>query len=1083
MPNPGVTEQHSNPQVVRLTASELGALLEQAAREQWTELALVGSTVSIPAPTEDWSRTWAWTLTRYDRVHQLAEDCGDLAERVAALKGLGSASLVELGLGDDGARCLQNLTSLTSLDLSANNIGPVGARYLQNLTSLTSLDLFRNNIGPDGARYLQNLTSLTSLDLSANNIGPDGARYLQNLTSLTSLHLFRSNIGPDGARHLQNLTSLAYLDLGSNNVGPDGARYLQNLTSLAYLDLRANNIGPDGARSLQNLTSLAYLDLRANNIGPDGVRCLQNLTSLAYLDLDANNIGDDGAQYLQALTSLAYLDLTGNNIGDDGVRYLAKLTSLESLNLSNTRVTSVAPFRALLAAGLDASLDGFGTGLLLHECPLVEPAPEIVAQGRDAVLNYFRELEAQGTARLFEAKMLIIGKGGAGKTSLLRRLYFPESGLPSVEETTRGIDIHAQSFTPAGGESFRLNVWDFGGQQIYHATNQFFLTKNSLYVLVDDTKEDAKSAHDDGFKSWLELVEVFGDSSPTLIFQNEKGGRSKTIDQAGIKGRFPNVKDVHRGNLAEQGSTDALKRSIEHHVQQLPHIGETLPAQWVEIRTALQELARQQPFISQQQYFDLYAEHLSFDRDKALHLSRFLHDLGVFLHFQGDRRLRDMVVLQNEWATEAVFRVLDDEEVKAQGGRFYVADCDRIWRGCDWQDKQMQLLSLMEKFELCYPVRDSDPEQWLLPQLLPPSLPEGLDEGQQAADLVRQYRYEFLPRGIVNRLMVRMHRFVERPELAWAAGVLFERGASSVLVQVAANGREIHLRARGPEKKELLTVIAGDLEALHQSFQGLEGKVDAWVPCCCSSCVGSTSPHLFAESGLRYRRDKGKHQIECGLSFEDVSVLTLLDGLEAYQLPAWATEREPDVSSNPPANHEPEAPPLRTVTIFLASSSELANDRDAFDLYFRQQNDHLKEEGVYLKIIRWETFLDAMSASRLQDEYNRAVRDSDIFVSLFATKAGKFTREEFQVALESLETTGTKPIIYTYFKNAKVSASGADREALQSLWEFQDKLERRGHYKTDYDDAEHLKRHFRDQLDELRRGGRLGTTSSGVRGE
>ena len=55
----------------------------------------------------------------------------------------------------------------------------------------------------------------------------------------------------------------------------------------------------------------------------------------------------------------------------------------------------------------------------------------------------------------------------------------------------------------------------------------------------------------------------------------------------------------------------------------------------------------------------------------------------------------------------------------------------------------------------------------------------------------------------------------------------------------------------------------------------------------------------------------------------------------------------------------------RTIRIFLASSSELRDDRDAFDLYFRQRNDFLLEGGTYLQIVRWENFLDAMSATRL----------------------------------------------------------------------------------------------------------------------
>jgi hypothetical protein len=226
-------------------------------------------------------------------------------------------------------------------------------------------------------------------------------------------------------------------------------------------------------------------------------------------------------------------------------------------------------------------------------------------------------------------------------------------------------------------------------------------------------------------------------------------------------------------------------------------------------------------------------------------------------------------------------------------------------------------------------------------------------------------------------------------------------------------------------------------------------------------CAGSTEPHLFAQSDLARRREKGRLEIECAISFEGVSVLMLLDGLDLTRMPSWAVSAEP-----PPA--EPDrsstSAPSRTIKIFLASSSELRQDRDEFELYFRQLNDDLGERGIYLKITRWENFLDAMSATRLQDEYNQAVRDSDVVVCLIATQAGGYTREEFRVALKAFRETG-RPRIFTYFK--QVQTSGDDREGLQSLWEFQDEVREAGHFPTSYKSAEHLTRDFGDQLRRL----------------
>ena len=111
--------------------------------------------------------------------------------------------------------------------------------------------------------------------------------------------------------------------------------------------------------------------------------------------------------------------------------------------------------------------------------------------------------------------------------------------------------------------------------------------------------------------------------------------------------------------------------------------------------------------------------------------------------------------------------------------------------------------------------------------------------------------------------------------------------------------------------------------------------------------------------------------------------------------------------------------------------------------------------------------MDALSPTRLQDEYNEAIRGCDVFVSLFSTQAGQYTTEEFDVARESFLANG-KPWVCTFFKETAVSTSNADRAALQSLWAFQDKLKALGHFWTNYEGIEHLKRQFLGQLEKLK---------------
>ena len=60
-----------------------------------------------------------------------------------------------------------------------------------------------------------------------------------------------------------------------------------------------------------------------------------------------------------------------------------------------------------------------------------------------------------------------------------------------------------------------------------------------------------------------------------------------------------------------------------------------------------------------------------------------------------------------------------------------------------------------------------------------------------------------------------------------------------------------------------------------------------------------------------------------------------------------------------------------------------------------------------------------------------------------------------------------KPLIYTYFKNSDIKTGSAREEDLTTLWAFKKKLKKLGHYHTEYDNIEHLKRQFRDQIDKI----------------
>ncbi len=157
---------------------------------------------------------------------------------------------------------------------------------------------------------------------------------------------------------------------------------------------------------------------------------------------------------------------------------------------------------------------------------------------------------------------------------------------------------------------------------------------------------------------------------------------------------------------------------------------------------------------------------------------------------------------------------------------------------------------------------------------------------------------------------------------------------------------------------------------------------------------------------------------------------------------------------------------LKTIKIFLASSSELKEDRQQFEIFIRRKNSQYVKQGIFLDLVLWEDFLDAMSNTRLQDEYNKAITECDIVISLFKTKVGQYTEEEVMTAWEAFKKNN-KPLIYTYFKEATISINQVNIENLQSLKNFKTKLKNLGHFYTGYANIEGLKLKFDNQLTKL----------------
>jgi internalin A len=789
------------------------------------------------------------------------------------------AALQQLSLGENQITTipdsLAQLAALQQLSLGGNQITTIPDSLAQ-LAALQQLSLGGNQITtiPDS---LGQLAALQWLDLSVNQITtiPDS---LAQLAALQQLSLWGNQITtiPDS---LAQLAALQQLDLRHNQITtiPDS---LAQLAALQQLDLYNNQITtiPD---SLAQLAALQQLDLGWNQITtiPDS---LGQLAALQQLNLGQNQITTIPDSLAQ-LAALQLLDLGSNQITTIPDS-LAQLAALQQLNLGSNQITTIPDSLAQMPKLEKLDLRGNPISVppeLLGPKELHKDPGDV----RDILDYYFQTLDPNDTDPLYEAKFIIVGEGGAGKTTLAKKLLDPGYELDSAEQSTEGIDVLRWEFEQADGTPFRINIWDFGGQEIYHATHQFFLTKRSLYALVVDTRQNNTDLY-----YWLKVIELLSDSSPVVIIKNEKQDRQCQVNERQLRGEFTNLEKVLAMNPATPRGLEEIAKLIQQRIVQLPHVGTPLPKVWVRVRAALENYVATRNYISVDEYYAICRTCQLTDQQRMLSLSSYLHDLGVILHFQADPVLKHTVILKPEWGTAAVYKALDTDEVRGNCGRFTRRQLDAIWSDGDYASMRDELLHLMMRFKLCYLIPGTQ-DRYIAPQLLEidkPSYP--WDDSQ---NLLLRYDYDFMPKGIVTRLIVELHEFIEAQVLVWKSGVVLTNGSARAEVIEYQHKGEIHLRVSGVRQKDLLTVVSHEIDKINASYERL--RVKKQIPCHCAECEGSDAPQFFPMDVLNRFIDNGQSKIQCQTSFDMVDVRQLILGVSdlMYAAPAQTAFRVP----------------------------------------------------------------------------------------------------------------------------------------------------------------------------------------------
>jgi Leucine-rich repeat (LRR) protein/GTPase SAR1 family protein len=833
------------------------------------------------------------------------------------------------------------LTQLQSLDLSDNKLTTL-PESIGDLTRLQTLDLRKNQL-TELPETIGRLTQLHTLDLSYNQLTtlPESIGHLTQLQELVpsnnQLTALPKSIGQLTQlqelvlsnnqltalpKSIGQLTQLTELNLADNKLTalPDSLGFLTNLKKLSLgLTYGGNPLGRLSTciRRLNKLEQLAVISCELTVL-PSWINELTQLQDVTFYDNQLSEL-PEAVQYLRLLNRL---DIE-KNVFTYLPPWISELKNLKTLQLSENSFSELPPslaqlkhLKVLLARNCKithlppslAQLEHL-EHLDLNENSLNPALQSAYEAGLDELMAYLRSLA--DAEPLHEAKLVLVGEGKVGKTTLLKALKGREGEAPKKgETTTHGVEIDIDALHLPHPElkdvNIQLNTWDFGGQDVYRVTHQFFFSRRSLYLLVWEPRMGVQQCQ---VEDWLNMIRLrVGNDARVIIISThcKTGERIARIDRdvfqrdysamiVGFHEVDSLVEDIATGEMI---GIAELKKIIAEQAAQLEQMGMGFNRNWKAARDEL--IKHPDPRISYLTFTQICANHSLNEIDTET-LAHLMHDLGYIIHYSDDERLKDDVVLQPEWLTKAIGFVLEDRTTQEMDGILPDSRLYDVWHDHKFENEPRYkaeiypfFLRLMEKYDVSYRLPDGTGS--LVAQHVPQVRPElpWLPGQEIPADLRRiamVCAMEEDPPGLVPWMIVRTHDYAlelahgdgNDHRLHWQKGMFLCHPPHGDAM-LEKRGREFHIYAQAVWPEYFMNVLQHTLYTLiTDNWPGLAGRYRFTVPCP-EQNNGQPCKGRFNIDSLRQFLAEGDRNIRCQECRTRHSIASLVFGFEDLDL-------------------------------------------------------------------------------------------------------------------------------------------------------------------------------------------------------
>ena len=459
---------------------------------------------------------------------------------------------------------------------------------------------------------------------------------------------------------------------------------------------------------------------------------------------------------------------------------------------------------------------------------------EIREQGAAVVGQYLENLE-RGARRMNEARIIILGDKGAGKTSIARKLVDPNAELPASSESTRGVDT---THWEMAEEDFNVRIWDFAGHTVTHAVHQFFLSERSLYILVCNGRTEEYNR----LEYWLSQMQNYGGDSEVIILVNEKDAHQHSIPINTLRETYP-ITDLFSFSIKDDAvALVQFRERVQNYVLHHPSWEkQEIPETYYQVKEKLESLfVLDDPEQGEERItkarFDEIAE--GFEVEDQDVLLRNLHHLGVSLWYEGMADVNTLV-LNPEWISHGIYTLINWTHGKGKYG-LTLNQFQVVFQGKDSRypvSEHAFLFELMKHYQLAFEKKRGAARFLVIPHLLPEDRPdkELVPAFPVGDSLMLRYKSEIdLPKHLISRFIVAHHEEIRKAgkdPLVWREGVILQHKTRTIAM-VVSRDRSLEVTVKGDDKTAYLDQLRTTINWLFKDFKkqkpDLEYRVEAF---------------------------------------------------------------------------------------------------------------------------------------------------------------------------------------------------------------------------------------------------------------